>query len=347
MGTGSTEFAVVLATADGIESTVGCSTHTSVLEAAERAGMILPSLCRNGTCGACNAQVAVGDYHFGEHSDTALGHTPPPGAVLLCRTYPRSDCRIDLAYDRSRIFDAPPSVHSATITALETVARATMRLELTLDPGESAGAQFDPGQFVQVQIPGRDDRRAYSLANTSNWDGILELFIRLQPGGVFSTFLTREAAVGTPLLVHAPRGAFGLHEHGMRPRWFVGGGTGIAPLLSMLRRMAEWGDPQPARLYFGANTEAEVFATEAIEELAAALPDFTAEICVWRPDDGVAWTGFVGTPVDALRRDLHGVSEHPDFYVCGPPAMVERVEDALRAAGVLGDRLFVERFSAN
>lgn len=343
------EYSVVLSTSDGVESKVECGAETSVLDAAAAAGMVLPSLCRTGSCGACAATVSSGEYRLADHSDAALGASAGEGAVLLCRTFALSDCRVDLPYDRSRIFDAPPSERWATITALETVAQNTVRLEFTYEPDEFGGAsaEFEPGQFVQVQLPGREDRRAYSLANIANWDGTLELFVRILPGGLFSTYVTDEAAIGNRLLVHGPQGAFGLHEHGLRPRWFVGGGTGVAPLLSMLRRMAEWGDAQPARLYLGCNTEADVFATAEIEALGGALPDFHHEICVWRPETDSAWAGFVGTPVDALERDLAATEELPDVYVCGPPAMVDAVERAMRAAGVPDEQLIVERFAAN
>ena len=251
-----------------------CAAETTILEAAASAGMVLPSICQTGTCGACAAEVVDGRFELGTHSADALGRRSASGATLLCRTYPRSDCHISLPYDSTRIGDGLPAQRSATISALETLTPSTVRLALVLDPDEqgACAAEFDPGQFVQLQVPGREDRRAYSIANTANWDGALEFFIKLVPGGSFSTYLTETAAVGERLLVIGPQGAFGLHEHGLRARWFVGGGSGIAPLLSMLRRMAEWGDPQPARLYAGFNDEADVFGAAEIDELLAAMP---------------------------------------------------------------------------
>jgi NAD(P)H-flavin reductase len=282
-----------------------------------------------------------------DHSPQALGSRT--GAVLLCRTRADGDCVIDLPYDRSRILSAPPTERSATITALESLARDVVRLELTLEPDGQVGTSvdFDPGQFVQLQVPGRDERRAYSPANTPNWDGILELLVRIVPGGVFSTYLVSEASIGDPLIVHGPQGAFGLQERGLRPRWFVAGGTGLAPVLSMLRRMADWGDPQPARLYHGCTTAEDVFAGDQIATVAAGLTSFDATVCVWRPGATGDWTGFVGTPADALRRDLEGISEWPDVYLCGSPAMVESVEQVLSAEGAPSDRLVVERFTAS
>lgn len=251
--------------------------------------------------------------------------------------------------DSTRIGDSLPPVREATVVTLERVARATVRLELALAPADdgSPGAEFDSGQVVALQLPDRNWKRVYSLANTANWDGTLEFYIRLQPDGLFSTYLERHAAVGDRLIVHGPQGAFGIHERGMRPRWFIGGGTGITPLLSILRRMAEWGDPQPARLYAGFKSRPELFALGAIDELARELPDFHAGICLWRPEADDGWDGFVGTPVQALTRDLAGVQEPPDMYVCGPPALIEAAEDALLAAGIPADQIFSKRITAH
>jgi ferredoxin-NADP reductase len=80
-----------------------------------------------------------------------------------------------------------------------------------------------------------------------NWDGTAKLLIHLRPGGSFSTWLTEQAGPGARLTVRGPQGAFGLRDHGIRPRWFVAGGMGLAPMLSMMRRMAEWADPQLAQ----------------------------------------------------------------------------------------------------
>jgi ferredoxin-NADP reductase/ferredoxin len=342
-----TTHTVVLTTSDGVSTTVACPPTATVLDAAEAAGLLLRARCSNGNCGRCAAIVRSGPYHMDGHSPRAL--SPRTGAVLLCRVHADGDCVIELPYDRSRILDVPPPERSATITALESLAPELVRLELTLEPDGQAGstADFEPGQFVQLQVPGRDERRTYSLANTPNWDGILELLVRIVPGGLFSNYLESEASIGDPLIVHGPRGTFRLQERGLRPRWFVAGGMGLVPVLSMLRRMADWGDPQPARLYHGCTTAEDVFGGDQIATIAPGLTGFEATVCVRRPGAAGDWTGFVGTPADALRRDLEGIDEWPDFYLCGPPAMVESVEEALSAAGVPCDRLVVERITAS
>ncbi|MBC7170992.1 MAG: 2Fe-2S iron-sulfur cluster binding domain-containing protein [Polyangiaceae bacterium] len=336
---------VTLKAADGERMHVACGTDVDVVTAAADAGLVLPSMCRKGTCGACHAHVVAGEYELDSHSSDVLGPTDEgKGAVLLCRTRPKGSLTIELPYDSSRILSGAVPVREAEIVSLEEVAAATVRLVLSLGPDAEGGlgAQFEPGQFVQLEIPGESERRANSLANVANWDGVVELLIKRQPGGWFSSYLEKRAKVGDRLVVHGPQGAFGLRETGLRPRWFIAGGTGLSPLLSMLRRMAEWQEPHETRLYFGVNTSAEVFGVAELDALRAQLPGFDYEIRVWRADGD--WTGAVGTPVDGLRRDLATATKRPDLYVCGPPRLIDATFETAAAHGLDEHHVFAERF---
>lgn len=339
---------ITLKTKDGEQLHITCEPDRDVVSAAKQAGSLLPSMCLEGTCGACQARVVHGEYELDSHSPGVLGEAEKTeGAVLLCRTRPKGPLDIELPYDASRILSGELPQRDAEVAEIETIAEATVRLVLKLGPDSQGGlgAQFEPGQFVQVELPGEAHRRAYSIANVANWDGIIELMIKCQPGGWFSTYLQDRAKVGDRLVVHGPQGAFGLHETGLRPRWFVAGGTGLAPLLSMLRRMAEWQEPHEARLYVGVNTPPEVFALRELEALRAELPSFRYEIRVWRADS--SWKGEVGTPIDALRRDLEETSARPDIYVCGPPKLIDATFEAAAAHGLDERSVFAERFLAS
>jgi ferredoxin-NADP reductase/ferredoxin len=330
---------------DGERVTFPCSEDDDVIAGAAAAGILLPSICRQGACGACRATCADGDYELGTHSTEALpAEARERREILLCRTFPRGNLSIHAPFGHSEIrFEAIPE-RDAEIVELSRDGDSVIRLALRLDSDATAGsaAEFEPGQFMQIAVPGANVMRAYSLANTANWDGRLEFLIRLQPGGLFSTWLAKEARPGQKLHLQGPQGSFVLKENGLRPRWFVAGGTGLAPCLSMLRRMAEFQEPHEARLYFGVGAEAELFARNELAQLRAELPKLHTEICVWRPTNG--WTGFKGTPVDALRRDLAQAGVKPDIYVCGPPALIDAAEAAAMELGVPAEQLISERF---
>ena len=339
-------YDVVLVTSDNEESTIRCDSQTTVLDAAEGSGLVLKSACQAGGCGACSAVLSDGRVRMGDHDPGVIDTPEEEGGILLCRSFPRADCRIELPYDRGQVVTAPPTRHQARIAGLDQVAETVMRLRLSLIAGAdgSSSADFESGQFVRIAVPGSDVRRAYSPANVANWDGALEFFIRLLPGGVMSQYLTGTAAVGDELTVSSADGDFGLVENGLRPRWFIAGGTGLSPLLSMLRRMAEWGDAQPARLFFGVTRAAELFGQDELESLAASLPGFRFDTVVWQPDPG--WAGATGTPVALAASEAPLLDEWPDVYVCGPPPMVDAAYAELTAVGIPPDQIHAERFSA-
>ncbi|MDR1999792.1 MAG: 2Fe-2S iron-sulfur cluster binding domain-containing protein [Frankiaceae bacterium] len=321
------------------------------LQGAKDAGYTLPALCEKGSCGVCRAVVTAGDIEQGEYEPDALPDAlRAAGGVLLCCARPAgaagSVVEIALPYERMRIVDGVAPRRTGTITALETVALDTIRVEVAVDehPELGSGMQFEAGQFMKVSLPGEEIQRAYSFSNVGNWDGVAEFYVKLRPGGYFSGYLSERAAVGDRLDLEGPTGAFGLAENGFRPRWFVCGGTGLAPLLSMIRRMAQWQDQQAVRLILGVATPAEVFGVDLVE--AAELPGgYVADVTVMEPD--ASWAGEVGTSVDVLAKRLAEAGEAPDVYLCGSPGFFEAATRAALAAGVPAGQIYAERILAN
>ncbi|MGC9271798.1 2Fe-2S iron-sulfur cluster-binding protein [Acidiphilium sp.] len=333
---------ITLSTRDGARFAFTCATTETLLDAAETAGLYLPAMCHEGTCGACHAHVREGDYTLGTIGEGVLPDRDA-GGVLLCRCRPDGDLQLDLPYDQSDIHRHQIPRRTARVEEIAPAGSGAVALKLVLEADDVLGnaADFTPGQYMEVSIPGTTIRRAYSLANLPNWDGQLEFLIRLQPGGAFSSWLAQVAKPGEVLELRGPLGRFILDETSARPRYLIGGGCGFAPVLSMLRHLAAFQNMQPTTLIFGVNREDELFAVEQIEELRSALPMLTVMLCVWHPQP--SWQGFVGTAAEALAGLLTQSTTFPDIYVCGPPKLVSTVVDVAHSQGVPANQVFTEQ----
>lgn len=339
-------FKVNLLTRDGASIAFDADPSDSLLDAAMKANVFLPAVCREGGCGACRVTRKEGVVSLDPYSKAALADADRDAAdILLCRAKACSDLELAAPFDKAAVGFSPVPERSARITEISQVGAGAVRLVLQYedDPNHGRAAEFIPGQFMELTLPGTSIIRAYSLANTPNWDGTLEFLIRLHPQGVFSAYLNERAKAGDQILVKGPQGSFTADGASQAPRWFIAGGTGVAPMLSMLRQMAEFGDAHECRLFFGVNKQEELFALDAIDDLRKALPHLAVVLCVWKPAQD--WNGFAGTPAAALTAALANGSPRPDVYVCGPPALIEATEAASLSAGVAHDRIFSEQFS--
>ncbi len=332
-------------TRDGQALSFICGEDENLLGAAERQNIFLPSQCRKGSCGACVAKVRMGTYEIGAvHAELLYPRERAEGHVLLCRTTPHSSLALDLPYDHAFVRRQRVPERWAEILSLKTVAPGTRHLLLALDEDDLYGraADFEPGQYMEIGVPGTTDRRAYSLANVTNWEGHLEFVIQQRPAGLFSRYL-ESAKVGDRLSVKGPLGVFTLQEHGLHPRWFIGGGTGVAPLLSMLRRMAEWGESHPAHLYFGAHDAESLFFTSVLRELQGELPQLQVKYCVSNVETRGEHQGNI---LDTLAADLKSAGTSPDLYLCGSPRLVQGARACALTHGVAPERIYAERFTS-
>ena len=339
-------YIINLTTQDGKQLDFSCETEQSVLEAAEVAGIFLPALCNAGSCGSCLGRCEKGDYRLGSYTPSLLpANHKEHGDVLFCRTYPDSDLQLTTFYSFSQIRSSRQPVREAQIIKLELIAERTVLLVLQLLPDPELGLvfEFEPGQFVNLEVPELQLKRAYSIANTPNWNGQLDFLIRLQPQGQFSTYLQNGAQVGRRLLVEGASGSFGMQASGSNPRCFVAGGTGAAPFLSLLQRMVELREDAPVHLFLGVNNEREIFYQHELAALKKNIPQLQVEICVWQASEN--WMGFCGTPADALKAYLANTEILPDVFLCGPPLLIEAATQVALAAGVSSERVFSESFA--
>jgi propane monooxygenase reductase component len=210
---------------------------------------------------------------------------------------------------------------------------------------EPADVKFFPGQYMDIEVPGADATRSFSMANTSARDsGQLEFVIKVYPDGLFSHFLDTTLQVGDRLNLSGPYGMFTLREGDDVDLVFVGGGAGMAPILSLLRSMAERGITRKATYYYGARGKRDLCFEAELQALTEAIPGFRYVPALSEPADGDGWDGETGLITDVVRRHEAGLGK-AHAYVCGPPPMVEAAIPLLTQLGVPEKRIYYDKFT--
>jgi propane monooxygenase reductase component len=318
----------------------------TVLQAAFRQGLMLMHGCKEGQCAACKSFLLDGEVDLDRYSTFALPDFElEEGYTLLCRAHALTDVEIELLnYDEEMLHSGVPPRHAvATIARIEPLTHDIKRLVLRLEDAERLS--FQAGQYVDIAIPGSDgEHRSFSMANTPSTSDRLEFMVKLYPGGHFSGLLSDGAlAVGDALEVDGPYGVFTLRETSPRRLLFVGGGAGMAPILSLLTSMAEKRSERPATYYYGARTERDLFHLPALELLAGELPGFRF-VPALSESSGNGWRGESGLVTDVVDRLEEGL-EDVDAYLCGPPPMVDAAIALLLARGTAESHIFYDKFT--
>ena len=318
----------------------------TVLEAAFRQGLQLMHGCKEGQCASCKSFLLDGEVDLDRYSTFALNDFEyEEGYTLLCRAHPMSDLEIELLhYDEDVIRSGMPQVEAtAEVEAVEELTHDIRRLVLKLNEPEEL--QFNPGQYMDIQVPGSDDEhRAFSMANTPAQPDRLEFMIKIYEGGRFSGLLASDdgISVGDELHCAGPYGMFTLRASSPRPMVFIAGGAGMAPILSHLRSMAENNVDREATFYYGARTEADLFALEEIEQLRTEIPKLKFVPALSEADG--PWDGATGLITDVVDENEDDLAE-VDAYLCGPPPMVEAAVALLEQRGCPESHVYFDKFT--
>jgi propane monooxygenase reductase component len=341
----------------------------TVLRAAAEQGIMLMHGCKEGQCSSCKSFVLDGDdIELDKYSTFALpDYEREEGFTLLCRAHVYEDVTIELMnYDEDMIRSGLPIQQAvAEVVSNEPVTHDMRHLVLRLvepegsaNPGETASTpgiprphgrtpdfKFFPGQYVDIAVPGTDSTRSFSMANTSSREsGQLEFVIKVYPDGLFSHFLDTQLAAGDRLDLTGPFGVFTLREGFDTDLVFVGGGAGMAPILSLLRSMAERGIERKATYYYGARGRRDLCFEQELRALEEALPRFRYVPALSEPAEGDGWAGEVGLITDVVKRH-EGDLKAAHAYVCGPPPMVEAAMPMLTGLGVPEKRIYYDKFT--
>jgi CDP-4-dehydro-6-deoxyglucose reductase/terephthalate 1,2-dioxygenase reductase component len=294
-----------------------CEPGQNILDAALKAGIEMPYSCRKGVCGNCAGGIAAGEVQCPASEST------PPGQHLYCQCIPQGD--LEIVPEAWHRFD-PSARKTFTVKVFRnTLAAPDVNvLQLRLAAGQRA--KFKAGQYLQVALPD-GSRRSYSMANPPHESDMLQLHIRHVAGGQF-TEIVPALKSGDTLQVELPFGNFELREASTAPMLCVVGGTGFAPVKSLLDDMVKKGIRRPVTLIWGGRNRDGIYLPAAVERWKKLWPAFTFLPAVEDAADAAALGGFHGRVDDAVRAHAPASLAGHEVYCCGSPVMVTAVRKA-------------------
>ena len=315
-----------------------------LLEAARRAALNLPHSCKGGNCGSCRARLLQGEIYYPNGPPLGLSEAEAAeGFVLMCEARARSDILIETfeitSPEQALIKRLPARIERAL-----PLSHDVMGLYLRLPAAEAF--QFEAGQYIDVMLSG-GRRRSFSIASPPHDSRLLELHVRRVAGGEFSAPLFDGGARSALLNIEGPLGQF-RYRPGTAPMLLVGGGTGLAPLLSILRHVAENGIERDMTLYWGVRSEHDLYAHDLLEKLAERSGAPPARVARFRyvpvlSEPSPAWEGARGWVHEAVLANIGDLDRY-DVYAAGPPAMIAAVRREFGRRGVEASRLFFDSF---
>lgn len=301
--------------------------------------IFIPSACGGkATCGLCKCVVTEGG---GDVKPTELPFIKPEdiarGVRLSCQVKVRESMNIEI----------PDSMLTASEyeTVIEEVKDLTYDIKLVrfrfINPDRM---DFKPGQYAQLKVPGIEAIRAYSIASDPAVKNSIEMIIRYVPNGTATTFVFKALQKGDKVTITGPYGTFFLQEDSERDIVMVAGGSGKAPIRSILYRLRATGMTRRVRYFFGARAVRDLYYTEELRELEREFPNFQYIPALSEPMEGDDWDGETGLITDVLDR-LSGDLSESEAYLCGSPGMIDACVKVLARNNIKDENVYYDKFS--
>jgi Na+-transporting NADH:ubiquinone oxidoreductase subunit F len=334
---------------DGVKLSVNGRARTVEVEAGRpllfglmSAGIYIPSACGGrGSCGQCRVRID--------------GGAPPPNDAerLLLTERDRAagfhlSCQIRVSGSLS--IQIPPKHFGARQYTARVAGAGDLTWEIREVVLEVTGARdfsFTAGQYVQVFLPGTETSseplyRAYSMASPPSSKHLLTFFVKREPGGVVSPYICDQLRVGDAVALRGPFGDFRMHES-EREILLIAGGSGLAPIRSMLLEMVEMSSTRTATLYFSARSRRDLFDLDELRSLEHTLTGFRFIPALSNPLPHEPWDGETGGITAVLNRRLGRLDNH-EAYLCGSAGMIEASIRVLQKKGLPDELLFFDKF---
>ncbi|KGF79182.1 naphthalene 1,2-dioxygenase [Massilia sp. JS1662] len=315
--------------------TLAVEPGATLLDVLRDNGIPVSYSCMAGRCGTCRCKVVAGSV-----LETGR-ETKPRGAedgdyVLACMSVLTESCTIELP-EPDEIVTHPARIVKATVVSIENATHDILRLRLR--PAKPLA--FSPGQYAMLQFT-PDHIRPYSMAGLCD-DGELEFHVRLVPDGKVTGYIDQQLKPGQSVRVSGPLGTAYLRRKHEGPMLCVAGGTGLAPVLSIVRGAVAAGMRNPIHVYFGVRTPDDVYGTRWLHDLAAEHDNVKVHVVVTSGTGPGLRTGLV---TDAVMEDWHDLTGWR-AYLCGAPPMVEAATLLVKRKGVKAEHVYADAFYAS
>ena len=312
----------------------------TILSAALRQGIVSPHKCRNGFCGSCMGLLRDGEVEHGEERPRGLSEEKEKaGFILCCRAMTIGDIRLEVE-TIDAVADLPIKTLPCRVSQLKKLSADVMLLELKLPPHEKF--EFRAGQYLDFILPD-SRRRSFSMANSPSSCEKLELHIRQVPGGSFTGKVFNEMKVKDMLRIQGPFGTFILRDDNTRPAILVAGGTGLAPLKSMLETVREEGCDRPLYLYWGARSASDLYFHQELQQWERELDCLHYTPVLSEASAADEWSGATGWVQEAVLSDFPDLAGM-DVYASGPPPMIDAIQQQFPANGLEQGHFYFDSF---
>jgi CDP-4-dehydro-6-deoxyglucose reductase/ferredoxin-NAD(P)+ reductase (naphthalene dioxygenase ferredoxin-specific) len=302
------------------------------------AGVPFPHNCQSGNCGACKCELIEGDILELPYSEYALSaEERAQNLILACRTQVWGDCTVRLLEAEDTVLH-PSRVMRCRLVGMEELTHDIKLLQLAIEAG--GPYTFTAGQHARLKFGPGIPERNYSMANSPT-EGTLEFYVRQVPRGQASGYVFTSLHVGAEVTVSGPLGNAYLREQHRGPMLAVAGGSGMAPIKSIVETALQNDPEREVHLYFGVRDERDVYLEPRLRELARRHPNLRVELVLSEPSrPSERRAGLVSAAV------LEDIPTFEGFkaYIAGPPPMVEALQRQLEAKGVARRDIHADAF---
>ena len=315
----------------------------SLLNVLKDQQIFVPSSCGGrGSCGLCKVTVLEG---AGALLPTEIPWLTPEeqkaNVRLSCQVKVKRDLRIRI----------PEELFSVRQYRTQVVGLSDLTYdikEVRLKLIEPPAITFTAGQYIQIEVPPYEltDEpvyRAYSVSSAQSETGEVELEIRYVPNGICTTYVHKHLKIGDTVTINGPYGSFRLRPSDSEIIC-IAGGSGMAPIKSLLLEMERTKNPRPCRYFFGARAKRDLFMVDRMRELERSLPNFRFIPALSAPEPGDHWEGETGLITEVVNRHVQNAAG-AEAYLCGSPLMIDACIEVLRRKGLAEDRIHYDKFA--